>query len=213
MNTAVKWILISVGAIIVFFALVVLLFIIEMTPDRSEEKAVKENAQQYIHRHYSGQMEIYDTLYDNMGNFSDFTYAAKVRDTSNGLQFLIYDRNGEGAMGDDYAISALEEELEEAILDEIDERFFNTSMISTTYTDDDLPLGYQGTTTIPSIQEMEFSEPTIGIWLTRKKQPADERKVAELIAILQDKVNVPHASVIVHYQGMERGEGSYVESY
>jgi len=41
--------------------------------------------------HYdSGDYEIYDVLYDNMGNYTMFDYAAKVRDVNTSEEFLVY---------------------------------------------------------------------------------------------------------------------------
>ena len=61
-----------------------------MSPNKSEEEKVKMQAEEFLNSNYDGEYEIYDVLYDNMGNFNYFKYAAKVRDKSTEEDFLVY---------------------------------------------------------------------------------------------------------------------------
>ena len=61
-----------------------------MSPNKSEEEKVKMQAEEFLNSNYDGEYEIYDVLYDNMGNFNYLKYAAMVRDKSTEGDFLIY---------------------------------------------------------------------------------------------------------------------------
>ncbi|MUK90638.1 hypothetical protein GMD78_19975 [Ornithinibacillus sp. L9] len=62
-----------------------------MTPKKAEEEKVIEQAEEYLEGNYEiNQYEIYDVLYDNMGNYGAFEYAAKVRELNSGKDFLVY---------------------------------------------------------------------------------------------------------------------------
>ncbi len=51
--------------------------------------------------HYNeSEFEIYDVLYDNMGNYTLFDYAAKVRNLNTGEEFLVYYNEQAGQMED-----------------------------------------------------------------------------------------------------------------
>lgn len=80
-----------IGVIIAVISLFLLVFIDDMTPDKFEERVIIEQAEEYLEEHYdTEEYEIYDVLYDNMGNYTLFDYAAKVRNSTTGEEFLIY---------------------------------------------------------------------------------------------------------------------------
>ena len=77
-----KYLKITLGvlaAILLGIGLLVVVFVLEMKPDKDEEEKIKIQAKQYLEDKFNDNFEIYDTLYDNMGNF-EFEYAAKVRE-------------------------------------------------------------------------------------------------------------------------------------
>ncbi|WP_169823974.1 hypothetical protein [Bacillus marinisedimentorum] len=89
------------GVVLAGIAVLVILFSIEMTPDEDEEEKVIARAEEYLetndeHANY----EIYDVLYDNMGNYGKFEYAAKVRDVNSGVEFLVFYNDDTGKMED-----------------------------------------------------------------------------------------------------------------
>ena len=69
MRKVTKWFLLTIGCVVGLIGLIIIIFIVEMTPSTGKEEKVKEKASAYLKSQFSGQMEIYDTLYDNMGNF------------------------------------------------------------------------------------------------------------------------------------------------
>jgi hypothetical protein len=53
-------------------------FLQSMNADEDEAKKVKIQAQEYIKNTFKDETVIYGTLFDNMGNYSTFDYAAKA---------------------------------------------------------------------------------------------------------------------------------------
>ncbi|WP_066224251.1 hypothetical protein [Metabacillus fastidiosus] len=91
LNKIIKILLAAVGVIILGITIFVLIFWLEMRPDKSEMEKVTKQAEEYLEKNYKdGNYEIYDVLYDNMGNYSKFEYAAKVRKIDSNVEFLIY---------------------------------------------------------------------------------------------------------------------------
>lgn len=93
-------VLISIcGVLLTMISLLYFSFFLGMTPDKSEEKKVITQAEEYLKTEYpNGNYKIYDVLYDNMGNFDQFEYAAKVRKTDDGEEFLVYFNENAGQM-------------------------------------------------------------------------------------------------------------------
>ena len=77
------------GVIVVGIGLLIVTFLLGMKPDKDKEEQVRIQAEQYLEDNFNENFEVYDTLFDNMGNF-DFEYAAKVREKKTNTQFLVY---------------------------------------------------------------------------------------------------------------------------
>ncbi|CDQ19337.1 hypothetical protein SAMN05192559_10110 [Halobacillus karajensis] len=212
MRKATKWFLLTIGCVVGLVGLIIIIFIVEMTPSTGKEEEVKEKASAYLESQFSGQMEIYDTLYDNMGNFNGFEYAAKVTNTTNGVDFLVYEQKDTGEMVDTYAVSFFEEKLNNLIIDDIKTRFSEAEMIVSSYSGTDIDSEYVGEVALPNIQDLNVS-PTISIWLNRGRKANDEKKINELIDILKSEVELPHASIKVEYQGGNENDGILIREY
>ena len=90
LNKYLKIMLGILGVILLGIGLLVVAFVLEMKPDKDKEEKIKIQAKQYLEDKFNDNFEIlYDTLYDNIGNFG-FEYAVKVRDKKTNTQFLIY---------------------------------------------------------------------------------------------------------------------------
>ncbi len=59
-------------------------------PDKDEEEKIRILAEQYLEEEFNDNFEIFDVLYDNMGNYFYFDYAAKIRDKKSDIKFLVY---------------------------------------------------------------------------------------------------------------------------
>ena len=114
MNKYLKITLGVLGVILLGIGLLVVAFVLEMKPDKDEEEEVKIQAEQYLEDKFNDNFEIYDTLYDNMGNFG-FEYAAKVRDKKTNTQFLVYYDDETKQMVDTYIADKWANDLENEI--------------------------------------------------------------------------------------------------
>ena len=89
MNKILKVTLIVFGVILVGVVILVFSFTQSMKPDKEKEEQVIIQAEEYLENQFSDHFEVYDTLYDNMGNFG-FEYAAMARDKERNTQFFVY---------------------------------------------------------------------------------------------------------------------------
>lgn len=203
MNKFLKITLISVGVIILGIALLVFSFVQDMKPDKEEEKKVKIQAQEYLEDHFNVNFEIYDTLYDNMGNFG-FEYAAKVRDKRRNTQFLVYYDEGTEQMMDTYIADKWSDDLENEIGPYIKGNFGESTDFYV-YFDDRIgrELGINHATE-ESFKDFNVA-PTIRITIPRNKSDEDERLFNGFISFLNNEVKLQQGTVIVGYVA-ENGE-------
>ncbi|WP_234417238.1 MULTISPECIES: alkaline shock response membrane anchor protein AmaP [unclassified Lysinibacillus] len=69
MKIFLKIMLSILGVILLGIGGIVVAFLLEMKPDKDKEEEVRIQAEQYLEDNFNDNFEIYDTLYDNMGNF------------------------------------------------------------------------------------------------------------------------------------------------
>ena len=135
MNKYLKVILGVVGVILLGIGLLVVAFVSDMKPDKDEEEKIKIQAKQYIEEKFNDNFEIYDTLYDNMGNFG-FEYAAKVRDKKTNTQFLVYYNDETEQMVDTYIADKWAKDLENEIQSFIKENLEETTNVHVYFDDE-----------------------------------------------------------------------------
>lgn len=203
MNKFLKVTLIIVGVIILAIAILVFSFVQGMKPDKEEEEKVKIQAEEYLEDKFNDQFEIYDTLYDNMGNFN-FEYAAKARDKRSNTQFLVYYDEGTEQMVDTYIADKWADDLESEIRSYIKENFGETTDFHVYY-DDKIgkELGIDSTN-LESYKDFNVA-PTIRITIPRKKSGEDEELFNEFISFLNSEDKLQRGIVIVGYVA-ENGE-------
>lgn len=78
MKPFIKWILAILVTVILLIIILVVSFILSMKPEKDEVDRIKEQATEYIANNFGDEVVVYDTLYDNMGNFNYFDYDAKA---------------------------------------------------------------------------------------------------------------------------------------
>ncbi|WP_075980138.1 hypothetical protein [Bacillus massilinigeriensis] len=198
MNKFLKITLSVLGVIILGIGLLVVTFILEMKPDKDEEDKIKNQAEQYLEEKFNDNFEIYDTLYDNMGNF-EFEYAAKVRDKKTNTQFLVYHDDETNQMADTYIADKWEDDLETAMRPFIKENFGETTDFFVFFLDENIgqelgidPLNPR------SYKEFDIS-PTIRITVPRKRSEKDEKIVSEFIYNLKSEDKLQHGSVVMEF--------------
>lgn len=203
MNKFFKVTLIVVGVIILAIAILVFSFVQGMKPDKEEEEKVKIQAEEYLEDKFNDNFEIYDTLYDNMGNFN-FEYAAKARDKRSNLQFLVYYDEGTEQMVDTYIADKWADDLENEIRPYIKENFGEATDFHVYY-DDKIgkELGIDASN-LESYKDFNVA-PTIRITIPRKKSGEDEELFNEFISFLKSEDKLQQGTVIVGYVA-ENGE-------
>ena len=197
MNKYLKVILGVVGVILLGIGLLVVAFVSDMKPDKDEEEKIKIQAKQYLEEKFNDNFEIYDTLYDNMGNFG-FEYAAKVRDKKTNTQFLVYYNDETEQMVDTYIADKWAKDLENEIQSFIKENLEETTNVHV-YFDDEIgnELG------IDPVNPRSYKEfdvtPTIRITVPQTRNDGDEKILNEFISFLKSEDKLQHGSVIMEY--------------
>ncbi len=125
------------GVILIGIGILVVLFLLEMKPDKDKEEKVRIQAEQYLKEHFNDNFEIYDTLYDNMGNFS-FEYAAKVRDKKSNIEFFVYYDDETKQMVDTYIADKWEKDLKSEIRPFVEESFGETTDLIVYFSNDNI---------------------------------------------------------------------------
>jgi len=197
LNKYLKIILGVLGVLLLGIGLLVVTFILEMKPDKDEEEKIWSLAEAYLKDNFNDNFELYDTLYDNMGNFG-FEYAAKVRDKKTNTQFLVYYDDETKRMVDTYIADKWAKDLESEIRPFIKENFGETTNMFIFFND---TIGQElGIDPINLTSYKEFDvKPTIRITVPRKNSDGDEKLVDEFISFLRNEDKLQHGSVIIKY--------------
>jgi hypothetical protein len=189
------------GVILLGIGILVVAFILEMKPDKNKEEEVRIQAEQYLEDNFNDNFEIYETLYDNMGNF-EFEYAAKVRDKKTNTEFLVYYDDETKQMMDTYIADKWANDLESEIrpfIKENKENFAETTDFFVSFTNDNIgqELG------IDPLNPKSYTEfdvaPIIRITVPRKKSEDDEKILNEFIAFLKSEDKLQHGSFAMSY--------------
>lgn len=198
MNKYLKITLGIFGVIILGIGILVVAFIMEMKPDKDKEEEVRIQAEQYLEDQFNDHFEIFDTLYDNMGNF-EFEYAAKVRDNKTNIEFLVYYDDETNQMVDTYIADKWESDLESGIRPFIKENFGETTDFFVFFTNDHIgqELGIDPLNP-KSYKEFDVA-PIIRITVPRKKSEEDEKILNEFIAFLKSENKLQHGSFAMSY--------------
>ncbi len=197
MNKFLKVTLIVFGVIILGISILVFSFVQGMKPDKEKEEKLKVQAEEYLEVKFNENFEIFDTLYDNMGNFK-FEYAAKVRDKENDTQFLVYYDDETEQMVDTYTADKWADDLENEIRSYIKLNFGETTDFHVYY--DDEIVGELGIDSANPGSYKDFNaSPTIRIAIPRKKRDEDEKIFNDFISFLKSEDKLQQGTVIVGY--------------
>lgn len=204
MSKYLKILLFFFGAIVIGIGLLIVTFVLGMRPDKDKEEQVRIQAEQYLEDNFNEDFEVYDTLFDNMGNF-EFEYAAKALDKKNNTQFLVYYDDETKQMVDTYIADKWADDLKTEIRPFIKENFGETTDFYVFFTNETIgnELG------IDPIKPKSYTEfdvaPTIRITVPRKKSDEDDKIVNEFISFLQSEGKLQSGSVSIEYIA-ENGE-------
>ncbi|MBG9454633.1 hypothetical protein ABE61_11360 [Lysinibacillus sphaericus] len=198
MNKYLKITLSILGVILLGIGILVVTFILEMKPDKEKEEKARIQAEQYLEDHFNDNFEIYDTLYDNMGNF-EFEYAAKAMDKKTNTAFLVYYDDETKQMVDTYIADKWANDLKSEMRPFVTKNLGETTDFFVSFTNDNIgqELGIDPLNP-KSYKEFDVA-PIIRITVTRKKSEDDERILNEFIAFLKSEDKLQHGSIAMSY--------------
>ena len=198
-----KIILGILGVIFLSMAVLVISFNLSMKPDPDREEKVRKEAERYLEANFNDDFEIYDTLYDNMGNF-EFEYAAKVRAIRSNTEFLVYPDAETEQMVDTYVSDKWSDELEEEMRPYVHQAF-GESVVVYVYIDDEIGAALNIDPLNPGSSKDYNLKPTVRLDIPRKKMEGDEKIFTDFISYLTDENILQHGQLIVSYVA-ETGE-------
>lgn len=195
MKKQLKRILIVAGIVILGIVILLFFFIKDMNMESNEEKKVKVQAKQYLEKNFEDErFEIYDVLYDNMGNYGYFEYAAKVRNKDKGTDFLVYYNKDTERMEDSYTISLEEQkvknEINPPVIEYIKSHFGNEVEASAVYS-------------------ISTGKPEIKVRISRSKQENDKKLFEELVTYVKKDLGVEHAEITMFYTAEDEEQIEY----
>ncbi|REB07459.1 hypothetical protein DVB69_11580 [Sporosarcina sp. BI001-red] len=185
------------GFIIVVIALLVFSFTQSMKPDKDKEEAVKIQAEQYLKDNFNENFEVYDTLYDNMGNF-EFEYAAKAQDKNSKTNFLIYYDDETNTMVDTYIEIKWAKELESEIQPFLRKNLEGKTDVYIIF-ENKVGRNLSIDPNDPNCYKDYDVEATIRLTIPRKKKTDDEKVFNEFVSFLKNEDKLQHGTVIVVY--------------
>ncbi|TKH06611.1 hypothetical protein FC682_03800 [Peribacillus simplex] len=226
MSRTKKILLTLLGVFLILLAGVMILmfsFTQGMKADPDEEKKVRDQAERYLEKTFDEETEIYDVLYDNMGNWGYFEYAAKVKHKIYGTQFLVFFNDETGEMEDTFLSDKWQDDAEKEIRPyvekELGDVLISKELGDITDNEDweeiqeeigdynelllmfDEGVGKElkiDPNKLVSYKDYDVS-PTIRITLSRKKQDADEDRFTAVINALKKDRVLKHGNMIVEY--------------
>jgi len=168
-----------------------------MKPDKNKEEEVRLQAEQYVAEHFTDDFEVYDTLYDNMGNFG-FDYAAKVRDKKSNIEFLVYYDDETAQMVDTYIAKKWANDLKGEIRPYIQENLGESTDIHVYY-DDNIGKKMAIDVANPGSYKDFNIAPIIRLTIPRQKSSDDEKRFKDFISFLKSEDKLQQGLVFVAY--------------
>ena len=203
MRKTLKIILGILGVIFLSVVVLVILFNLSMKPDPDREEKIRQEAGRYLETNFNDDFELYDTLYDNMGNF-EFEYAAKVREIRSNTEFLVYPDAETEQLVDTYVSDKWSDELEEEMSPYVRQAFGESAVVYA-YIDDEIGAALN----IDPLNSGSFKnynlEPTVRLDIPRKRMEGDEERFTDFISYLTDEDILQHGQLIASYVA-ETGE-------
>lgn len=187
--------IIIIGVIICGAAILIFSFVNGMKPDSAEEEKIKELARPYVNKIFDAPIEIYDTLYDNMGNFN-FEYAAKAKHTGDQTEFLVYMNPNTEKLENDYVAQKFENKLESEIHAFLERKFIDLEDVWVFY-DADIDSKFNIDINHTGSYKDYSAQPHIWIHLNGNQDSKDEQILNETLKYLKNKVGLIHGSVTI----------------
>lgn len=194
-----------------------------MKGNPQEEKKVRDQAEEYVEQNFKHETDIYDVLYDNMGNFEEFEYAAKVREEKYGTDFLVYSNVHTKKMEDTFISVKWRDDLEKELKPYFEDKLGSLKLSkemkeitdSNNYEEIKAKTGNSHELVVLFDREVgkelnidpnnpiSYKEydvaPTVLLTIHRKKQDRDENDFKEIIHSIKTDGVLEHGELIVSY--------------
>ena len=197
MNKLVKRLILTASILIIVIVGAVFIFNQSLKPDEDKEEKVKIEAKKYLKTNFTDPTVIYDTLYDNMGNFP-FEYAAKVTNKKDHINFLVYYNDEINEMEDSYVSAKWENELDKKVRPYIKQKFQPLDDLIVFY-DEQVGKTYNVDPNHPNSYKDYDANPSINISVARKPKKEDDKTFNEIISFLKKDTELKHGTVTLNY--------------
>ncbi|MED5245984.1 MULTISPECIES: hypothetical protein [Priestia] len=197
MKRVAKGLVLIISIVIIVVVGAIFIFNQSLKPDEDKEEKVKVEAKKYLKTHFTDSTVIYDTLYDNMGNFP-FEYAAKVTNEKDQTNFLVYYNDEVNEMEDSYVSSKWESQLEKKVRPYVTQKFNPLDELVVFY---DAKVGKTyniNPDTATSYKDYNAS-PSITISIARKPKKEDAETFSEMVSFLKKEAELKHGTVTLNY--------------
>lgn len=194
------------GSLVIIIGISIWMYFATISPDENLEEEARKDAEVYLNQYYSESMDIKGIFFDQEESYPTFDYAAEVKNTTNGVQFIVYQNRNTGEMEDTYAQNFFEHQLSVELSPYLENIFEGKPDLNVSYYLGEDWRIYKQTTELPPVQRVETT-PSITVYVSGN-QSALEASAKELMKVLQEKVGLPHASFTI-----KAGEESITKEY
>ncbi|MFD9360942.1 hypothetical protein ACFVSZ_15620 [Priestia megaterium] len=197
MKRVAKGLVLIISLVIIVVVGAIFIFNQSLKPDEDKEEKVKVEAKKYLKTHFTDSTVIYDTLYDNMGNFP-FEYAAKVTNEKDQTNFLVYYNDEVNEMEDSYISSKWESQLNKKVRPYIIQKFEPLDELIVFY-DAQVGKTYNINPNIATSYKDYNASPSITISIARKPKKEDAETFSEMVSFLKKEAELKHGTVTLNY--------------
>lgn len=197
MKRVAKGLVLIISLVIIVVVGAIFIFNQSLKPDEDKEEKVKVEAKKYLKTHFTDSTVIYDTLYDNMGNFP-FEYAAKVTNEKDQTNFLVYYNDEVNEMEDSYISSKWESQLNKKVHPYIIQKFEPLDELIVFY-DAQVGKTYNINPNIATSYKDYNASPSITISIARKPKKEDAETFSEMVSFLKKEAELKHGTVTLNY--------------
>ncbi|AMA73949.1 MULTISPECIES: hypothetical protein [Aneurinibacillus] len=199
MNKTVKVLAWGFGICLLLVVSLVISFKIGTKGSEKEMAKIKAQAESYVKERFTRPMKVYDSMYDNMGNFSYFDYAAKVYSVNeNNLSFLVFYNQDTKQLEDNYVASKWGRDLEKDLFPFVEKEWGKVDHLWVIY-DERVGYDYEIDVNKMPAYNTVAAKPLIIIAIPRKKEAKDNERYDKTIAFLKNQLKLQHAGVSFEY--------------
>jgi hypothetical protein len=176
----------------------IIAFRIDMKGSDEELARIKIQAEGYVKEKFTKPMKVYDTLYDNMGNFQNFDYAAKVKSVNENISFFVFYNEDTKQVEDSYVASKWANALEKDLLPFVEKEWGKPDRLWVLY---DERVGYEYNIDVNNTPAYHTvaAKPTIIIAVPRRKETKDNKRYEKTMAFMKNQLKLQHAHVSFEY--------------